>query len=223
MQPYFLPYAGYFQLINAVDVFVLYDDVDYIKGGWINRNNLKFKNKELRFTVPLEKSSSFKKISETYLSKNYSFWLDKFEKSINQTFAKRIVNSEILKVIFEAMRNDEFNSISELNKELIVKICSHLNIQTKIISSSSLNDSKELTGVERVVSICKQLKGNVYINSIGGQNLYNRDYFKKNNLDLYFLKSELTENSLYKGSILTPLLTESNTTITNDLTKFSLV
>ena len=64
MQPYFLPYIGYFQLINAVDVFVFYDDVNFIKGGWINRNNLLVNKGKYLFTIPLTEASSNNLISE---------------------------------------------------------------------------------------------------------------------------------------------------------------
>ena len=83
MQPYVFPYIGYFQLINAVDIFVFYDDVNYIKGGWINRNKLLLNGKESLFTIPLNNASSFKLIKDTEIHPNlFPIWKNKFLKSI---------------------------------------------------------------------------------------------------------------------------------------------
>ena len=68
MQPYFFPYLGYFKLINAVDKFVVYDDVEYTKKGWINRNRLLFGNEINTFSIPIRKSSDYDKIKEKFVS-----------------------------------------------------------------------------------------------------------------------------------------------------------
>ena len=73
MQPYFFPYIGYWQLIHAVDHFVIYDDVNYIKGGWINRNRILINGKPAYITVPLHKASAFKRICDTDLQPS-PFW-----------------------------------------------------------------------------------------------------------------------------------------------------
>src|SRR4051812_42347879 len=97
MQPYIFPYIGYFQLIAAVDAFVIYDDVNYIKQGWINRNRILFNGKDLLFTVPLENASSFKKINEVSVHKHlYEGWKVKFGKSLRATYFKAPYFNEII-------------------------------------------------------------------------------------------------------------------------------
>ena len=70
MQPYFFPYIGYFQLINAVDKFIILDDVNYIKKGWINRNRILLNGKDYLFTIPCEKISQNKLINEVEVIKD---------------------------------------------------------------------------------------------------------------------------------------------------------
>ena len=71
MQPYFLPYIGYFQLIKSVDKFVVYDNIQYIKNGWINRNRLLQNSKDQYFTLPIKNDSNFLDINDRYISKNF--------------------------------------------------------------------------------------------------------------------------------------------------------
>ena len=82
MQPYIFPYLGYFQLLNSVDHFVFYDDVNFIKGGWVNRNQLLINNQNKFFTVPLKKIISFTPINEVEIHKKlYPNWRSKFYNS----------------------------------------------------------------------------------------------------------------------------------------------
>lgn len=91
MQPYIFPYIGYFQLINAVDKFIIYDDVNYIKQGWINRNKILLNNEDYLFTFPLKNASSYKKINEIELSENlYSKWKIKFFKTL-EVYKKHLI------------------------------------------------------------------------------------------------------------------------------------
>src|SRR5690554_3170605 len=89
MQPYLFPYIGYFQLINDVDKFVIYDDVNFIKQGWINRNQILSHNGALIFTVPLKNAGSFSKINEVFINENfYDKWVTKFLRTIDQNYKK---------------------------------------------------------------------------------------------------------------------------------------
>ena len=97
-QPYFSPYLGYFQLINAVDVYVSYDDVNFIKGGWINRNRVKVNGSNMIFNIPLIKQSSFKKINETYIDWD-NRGIDKFLKTINQSYNKSPHRDNVMDIL----------------------------------------------------------------------------------------------------------------------------
>jgi hypothetical protein len=189
MQPYFFPYLGYFQLINAVDKFVIYDDVTYIKQGWINRNNILVSGESFQFSIPLEKSSSFKKINDTILHPRlYSIWRFKFLKTLTHAYLKApyfLVGYKLIeKVLFE-----EYENISQLNAGAITEVCKLLNIKTHIVTSSTVYKNDFLKGDQRIFDICKKESASVYINPIGGKSLYCKKSFAEKGFELLFLKS----------------------------------
>ena len=192
MQPYFMPYIGYFQLINAVDKFVIYDDVNFIKGGWINRNNILLNNKSFLFSIPINNQSSFTKINSVKIdSKLYYSWKNKFLKTIFLSY-KKASNFEQTYQILEltlAVNSDEF-TISNLSLKAINNVLSYLKIDTEIIESSSIFNNNELKSQDRVIDICKLLGGTKYINPIGGVKLYDKNVFESVNLNLKFLQSK---------------------------------
>lgn len=108
MQPYFLPYIGYFQLINAVDTFVLLDDVNYINKGWINRNQLLLNGKAHLFTLPLQKASQNKLINQLELS-NETKWKDKLLKTIETAYKKAPQFHLVFPLISQILQYPESN------------------------------------------------------------------------------------------------------------------
>ena len=184
MQPYFLPYIGYFQLINAVDKFVIYDDVNYIKQGWINRNRILLNGKDHLFTISLLGASSFKKINEIIIKNNF----DKTIKTIEQGYKKAPYFDRFFPMIIGIFRFETLN-LSEFVYNSIKEIANYLDIKTDFVISSKLEKDDSLRGQDKVIHICKLFYSNVYINSIGGQNLYSRDFFRNNGIELKFLKT----------------------------------
>ncbi|WP_027377493.1 WbqC family protein [Kaistella palustris] len=190
MQPYLFPYIGYFQLIAAVDKFVVYDDVNFIKGGWINRNNILVNKKSNLFTVPLDNSSSFFLINETKINlKLYSIWKIKFLRTIEQSYKKAPFFNEVYSLIANVLDNYEGDLISKLAVASIKSVCEHLKIQTEIIATSETYNNKRLSGQERVLDICSIENATYYINPIGGLQLYSKEIFKSKNIELNFIKS----------------------------------
>ncbi|MDR2221792.1 MAG: WbqC family protein [Flavobacteriaceae bacterium] len=195
MQPYFLPYIGYFQLINAVDKFVFYDDVNYIKQGWINRNNILLQGKASLFTIPLEKASSFTKINDVKLhSRLFSNWKIKFLRSIEQNYKKAPYFDDIYKLIYSVLDNDT-EGIGVLAKDSIITVSKYLKLKTEFVYSSESYMNNELSSKFRVISICHKENASVYINPIGGQKLYNKEDFLSKGLELYFIQSD---NHIYR-------------------------
>ncbi|KZE81048.1 hypothetical protein AV926_09770 [Myroides marinus] len=190
MQPYFLPYIGYFQLIKAVDKFVFYDDVNYIKQGWINRNNILLQGKASLFTIPLEKASSFTKINNVKLHPIlFDNWKVKFLRSIEQNYRKAPYFSDVYQLIRSIL---EVNSdrIGVLAKDSVITVSKYLQLETEFVYSSDFYMNNELSGKFRVISICAKENALVYINPIGGQELYNKEDFLSQGLDLYFIQSK---------------------------------
>jgi hypothetical protein len=189
MQPYFFPYIGYFQLINYVDVMVIYDNIQYTKKGWVNRNKLIDGDQVYNISIPLKKASSKLNINERHLSYQWPKQKVKIIKKITNSYKKSKYFDNTINLIenifeFNDQRLDNFlfNSIQSL--------ANSLNIKTKIIRSSEIElNSEILKGTDRVIEIIKLLKGKRYVNPISGENLYDKKLFNKKGIRLNFIET----------------------------------
>ncbi len=188
MQPYFFPYIGYYQLINAVDKFVVYDDVAFIKQGWINRNNILLSNNKYLFSAPVKGMSSFKKICQTEV--DYKFdWTRKILLTIEKAYKKAPFYKESMPII-ESILLSKKETISELAFESLFQICNHYELSTEFQKTSTVYNNQDLKGKDRVIDICLKENAQQYINPIGGVDLYSRESFEQMNLKLLFLNSK---------------------------------
>lgn len=190
MQPYFMPYIGYFQLIKAVDKFIIYDDVNYIKQGWINRNNILLNGTSHLFSIPLKEASSFKKINEIEINDTlFPKWKDKFFKTLEQAYRKAPYYDTVIPILKKILADSE-GKINHLIYKSIIEVCNYIGITTKIEASSTIYNNSELLKEQRLVDICKKEEASIYINPIGGQELYTKEYFAKYSIELLFIKSQ---------------------------------
>lgn len=187
MQPYFLPYIGYFQLINAVDVFVIYDDVNFIKKGWVNRNFFLVNGKRTFFNIPLKGVSQNKLINCIEIDQN-SNWDKKILKTIFLSYKKAPFFNEIFLLLEDIILYEEKN-IAQFIKYSLEIICNYLSIETTILVSSEIIKNNELKGQDKIIEICKKLGADTYVNAIGGTTLYDKDIFIKNGISLNFIVS----------------------------------
>ncbi len=199
MQPYIFPYIGYFQLVQAADKFVFYDDVNFIRQGWINRNNLLLNGAPHLFTVPLEKQSPNNLINEVAISAAlYERWKDKFYKTLEQAYRKAPHYATVLELI-KAVMESSVTHIGELAKKSIELTSRYMGLDTEFVQSSTLYENAELKSATRVLDICAKEGATVYINPIGGQELYNKELFREHGIDLYFLKAGATPYTQLKN------------------------
>lgn len=228
MQPYFLPYLGYFQLINSVDRFIILDDVNYIKKGYINRNNLLLNNELLTFTIPLAKASQNKFIDELSISSTFKIEKEKHLKMFETAYKKAPYFENIIPVLEKIYYYEELK-LSLFLTNSINLICKYLGINTEIIRSSSIFDKKGLRGEERIIDISITNCADIYINAIGGKELYNEDTFKKNNLELFFLKGKEIEYNQFSNefvpflSIIDVLMFNDRNTCISFLNEYNLI
>jgi len=188
MQPYFFPYIGYFQLINAVDKFIFYDDVNYIKRGWINRNRILVNGAAKLITVPCEKASQNKLINDVRVGLNGKS-KSKLLETFHRAYGKAPYFNKIFPLVQETL-NAKVHNIGELAARSIEEVCIYLGIETEIIPTSSIFNNRELEKADRLINICALSGCQDYINSIGGIDIYDKIYFKKKGINLHFLKSE---------------------------------
>jgi hypothetical protein len=188
MQPYVFPYIGYFQLMSAVNKFVFYDDVDYIKQGWINRNQILLNGDADLFTVPLADASSSRKIKDTAVhEQSFKKWKNKFYKTAEAAYHKAPFYNNVLEVLKKVF-NKEVTSIGELATNSIKSTLSYLDVHVEMVSSSETYTNQQLKGRDRVIDICLQEKATSYINAQGGADLYDKVFFQSCNINLQFLK-----------------------------------
>lgn len=184
MQPYFMPYIGYFQLMKAVDKYVVYDDVNYIKGGWGNRNHILINGEKEMFTVTLQKASQNKLFNEIVIGDDFK----KLMKTLQMNYS-RAINFDQTMVLMERI-------ISFPNKQLAVfiansfrEILSYLSVETEILMSSEIPKDNSLRGKDKIIQICEILGADTYYNAVGGKNLYDQEEFREHGITLNFVDS----------------------------------
>jgi len=214
MQPYFLPYIGYFQLLNAVDKFVLYDDVNFINRGWINRNNMLIGGKSHLFTLPLANASQNRLIYDVQLVEDVS-GRKKLLKTIQQAYQKAPYFQAVFPLLEEIVYLDTQN-IAELIYKSLLKLAEYLEIRTEIVRSSRVYGNSDLKGQDRILDICKKEGATQYINPIGGQELYDKSQFEQKGIRLNFIKSLLRPYPQFKNAFV-PWLSILDVLMFNDM------
>lgn len=197
MQPYFFPYIWYWQLINSVDTFVIYDDVNYIKQWYINRNFILINNKKNLFSLQLIWSSSNKKINEinTWNNKN------KLIKTIKNTYKNAPYYNDTINLIEEIIWYEEINLWKYL-WNLIIKISNYLDIKTNFLYSSEIEKNNNLKWKDKVIEICNKLNAKTYINSIWWKELYNSNDFLIKWINLFFLETIIQEYKQFNNEFI---------------------
>ncbi len=227
VQPYFLPYIGYFQLINAVDRFIVYDDVNFMKKKWINRNNILIAGQPNLFIVPLKKVSQNKLIKDVEIAVDLN-WKSKTLKKIDLAYQKAPYFQKAFDLI-ESIINQNQTHITKLAFTSLKEICSYLNIQTHLTPSSTIYENAHLRSQERIIDICKKEDADHYINPIGGTDLYSKENFLHHQIRLNFLKPELIVYRQFKNefvshlSILDTIMFNDPEAIHNFLKRFQLI
>jgi len=185
MQPYLFPYIGYFQLISAVDIFVLGDDLQYVKESWINRNRILVNGTDRLITFPLKKGQHLSKINERVLSDDFPEQMDKLVRVLHNAYSKAPCYKKVMPLLEETIQYPERN-LAKYAENSIKRMCGYLDIPTPIVMASELAIDDVIDKQDRVSKTAKKLDGEIYINFIGGGGLYDFDYFRERGLTLLF-------------------------------------
>lgn len=200
MQPYLFPYIGYWQLISAVDTFVIFDDVNYINKGYINRNTILVNEEPWQFTLELIGASQNRFINEIEVGKNQK----KLLKTIEMAYKKAPYFGKAFPVIQDIFNQEEKN-LANLIRYSIEKITNYLGLEKKFLFSSQIKKDNTLKAQDKIIQITVLLNANRYINAIGGQALYEREIFKKEEIELKFLKTEIKEYKQFGNNFISRL------------------
>ena len=190
MQPYFFPYIGHFQLINGVDKFVLLDDVNFKKGGWINRNKMLLHDEQFLFTIPLKNASSFRPLNELDVDReHYCIWREKFLRTLEHAYKKAPFFNEVYSLVYDVLHSD-FMTIAQLSSNSLYKMCGYLGIATPFVTTSTIYHNRELSTQDRIIDIAMQEHAATYINLSGGAKLYSKEAFRRHGITLKFMISD---------------------------------
>lgn len=228
MQPYLFPYIGYWQLIQAVDTFVVYDNIQFTKKGWSHRNNILLNGKKTLFTIPLKKDSDYLDIIDRILSEDSDRQVNKIMGQIENGYKKAPYFNDVFPLIKNIFSSSEKNLFYYIYNSIQL-VVEYLEIDTKIIFSSTLDIDHKLKSEERVIAINKILHADHYINAIGGMELYDKDRFFAEGITLNFLKTEIVEYKQFKNefvpylSIIDIMMFNSKDQIKEMLDKYTLI
>lgn len=190
-----MPYLGYWQLMAAVDKYVVYDDVNYIKGGWVARNNILMNGKPYMFTIMLKGASPNKHFNEIEIGDDFH----KFRRMLANCYGKAPFYKETMEIM-ESIFTYPHKDLGRFMLNSFQVVLDYLSVDTELILSSSIDKDNTLKGKEKVLQICRLLKADTYYNAIGGQDLYDIDEFRKNGIELKFLKTHFTPYQQYKNA-----------------------
>lgn len=192
MQPYFLPYIGYFQLMRAADKFVVYDNIQYTKKGWINRNRILQNGQDEYISLPLRKDSDYLNVDQRRLADTFAEERASTLRKLRTLYQKAPhfhTAYPVLERIYQCPDSNLFAFILHSLRE----VCAYLDIRTAFVVSSTVDIDHSLRSEEKVVALCKALNASTYLNPIGGTELYDAERFREQGLTLQFIKSTLVE------------------------------
>lgn len=200
MQPYFFPYMGYFELIKKCDVFIFFDDVQYIRRGFINKNKILSKSGEVVIVMPVKKGDRTLNINEVSLADTFEDDYKKFSKQCEYAYSKYdnfFKIKELLEKTYNTFKNSKKKNIGVLAQSSIMHAAEILKLKCNFMNSSNFPNPQKLKKDDRIIDICLSLeKVNTYINRPGGKTLYDEKKFKENGIKLEFT-SDLNINHNY--------------------------
>jgi len=202
MQPYFFPYIGYYQLIAAVDMFIVYDNIKYTKKGWINRNRMLQNGKDEMFSLPLKRGSDYLDVCERELALDFN--RDKLLNQIKNAYRRAPYFAQTFPLVEQIVRYEEVNLFRYLHHS-IVKTCEHLGITTEIRISSGIAINHDLKNQDKVLALCAAVGASTYVNAIGGKELYSKETFREKGIELKLIRSKPFEYAQF-GDAFVPWL-----------------
>ena len=197
MQPYFLPYIGYFQLMNSVDKFVIYDNIEYTKKGWINRNRILGNGADALISLPLKKDSDYLSVIERFLADSWAADRVSMLNRIRESYRKSPQFNEVFPLVERCLKFENHN-LFHFIFNAIQEVKTYLGITTPLVVSSTVKADHSLKSEQKVLDICRVMGATTYINPIGGLDLYQKPNFNKHGIELSFIKPENIQYTQFK-------------------------
>lgn len=227
MQPYFFPYLGYFQLIDAVDKFVFLDDVNFIRKGWVNRNRILVNGNTHLFTLPIKGASQNIAINALELNNEPNSWSRKLIETVRQSYKKSPYQEDGIGLL-ERVLGDAEKGLASICRSSIREVLDYLGMSKDFVFTSAIYDNQSLKGDKRILDICQREGATMYINLPGGRELYDSEVFLKDKIELRFISSEFPEYAQFSQdfvpglSILDIVMNCSKDQIRSMMTRYTL-
>jgi hypothetical protein len=228
MQPYLFPYLGYFQLINAADIFVLGDDLQYTKESWINRNRILSGSEPKLISFPLRKDHFNARINERVFSPDFAQEKERLLRVIANAYCKAPQRKQVMALLEEIFKSDEMN-MAKFAESSLKSICEYLGIRTPMVTASSLGLERDIDKQDRVIATARMFESSICINPIGGVELYDPSYFHDHHITLKFHRMHEISYSQGKHpfvpslSIIDVIMFNDISAVRDMLTQFSLL
>ena len=205
-QPNFIPWIGYFYKIVRSDIFVLLDNVQYTKNGFINRNRIKVGKGTMWLTIPVKTKGRFGQLIKEVEINNAVDWRNNHLKTLEMNYKK----AKFFKPIFNGLKNiyytADISNLCEFNIKIFEWLLSQLKLDKKVIRASELDVKGKST--QLLIDIVKKVSGNVYLSGFGGGNYQEENLFKNNGIELIYydfkhpVYYQLWSNFIYNLSII---------------------
>lgn len=190
-----MPYLGYWQLMAAVDKYVVYDDVNFIKRGWANRNNILVNGEPYLFSISLNGASQNKSFNEIDIADDFG----RLKKTLCHSYNKAPYYEETMHLMNEIFDYPDRN-LARFIHHSFQKVLKYVKCNTELIMSSSIEKDCSLKGQDKILDICRILQTDKYINTINGRELYNVDDFAKKGIELRFIKMSSITYPQYRNA-----------------------
>jgi len=183
LQSNYIPWKGYFDLINMVDEFILYDEVQYTKNDWRNRNKIKTEQGVQWLTIPVQQKKLAQTIEETRVQDKR--WTKKHWMTLKQNYSKAPYFKDYKDIFEELYLHCEDEYLSQINYKFIIAINKILEIDTKIRWSSEFDLVEGQT--EKLLGICKDCKADVYLSGPAAKDYFDEKLAKKDNIKIEWM------------------------------------
>jgi hypothetical protein len=187
LQSCYIPWKGFFDLINMVDEFVIYDDMQFTRRDWRNRNLIKTANGLQWLTIPVcVKGKFLQKINETMIDEKS--WAEKHWKTIAATYSKADyfkAYSPYFEALYKKCGNED--SLSRVNYIFIQGICALLNIPTKLTWSTDYTVDNQLRKTERLLALCMSTNASCYVSGPSARDYLQHDLFEQAGIDVAYI------------------------------------
>lgn len=213
-QPYFFPYIGYFQIMNAVNEFIVYDNIKYTKKGWLNRNRILVEGRDAFITLPLKKDSDFLDVRDRYIAATWHKERDRMLNRIHNSYRASSQFHSVYPLVEKILYYEDDNLFRFLYHSLTI-LKEYLNIRTSLVVSSTVPIDHTLKNNHKVLALCKARNATIYINPISGATLYGRENFKRQGINLLFIKTRNTSYAQH-GATFVPNLSIIDVMMFND-------